>query len=101
MARLWSCSHTLERLEERVVLAETFSAMQTTMLTIDSDADGVAEPGETVTTTVMITNDSTTTPATGVEFTETLDGMRLFDQPGRDDINVSPIAFDDAYNLIG
>ena len=61
------------------------------------------DPGDVVTTTVTITNNSTTpTPvaATGVQFTETLDGMTIVDQPG-DDINVSPIAFDDAYNVVG
>jgi hypothetical protein len=31
-----------------------------------------------------------------VQFNEILDGMTIVDQPG-DDINVSPIAFDDAY----
>ena len=84
---------------------ETFTAIQTTVATpgFDADADGVIDPGEQVTTTVTITNNSTTpTPvaATGVQFTETLDGMTIVDQPG-DDINVSPIAFDDAYNVVG
>ena len=61
------------------------------------------DPGDVVTTTVTITNNSTApTPvdATGVQFTETLHGMTIVDQLG-DDINVSPIAFDDAYNAAG
>jgi hypothetical protein len=49
---------------------------------------------------VTITNDSTTTDATGVQFTETLSGMTLVNQPGND-INVSPIAFNDIYNAVG
>ena len=85
---------------------ETFTATQATVLATDNDVggpDGVIDPGDVVTTTVTITNNSTTpTPvaATGVQFTETLDGMTIVDQPG-DDINVSPIAFDDAYNVVG
>ena len=84
---------------------ETFTAIQTTVATpgFDADNDGVIDPGEQVTTTVTITNNSTTpTPvaATGVQFNEILDGMTIVDQPG-DDINVSPIAFDDAYNVVG
>ena len=78
---------------------ETFTANQSTILTGDTDVDGVIDPGEIVTTTVTITNNSTTpTPvnATGVQFTEDLSGMTLVDQPGSlDNINVSPIAFDD------
>ena len=81
---------------------ETFTATQATVLATDNDApDGVIDPGDVVTTTVTITNNSTTAvAATGVQFTETLDGMTIVDQLG-DDINVSPIAFDDAYNVVG
>jgi hypothetical protein len=84
---------------------ETFTAIQTTVATpgFDADADGVIDPGERVTTTVTITNNSTTpTPvaATGVQFTEDLQGMRLVNQAG-DDINASPIAFDDSYSAAG
>ena len=61
---------------------ETFTATQTTVLTRgnDADVDGVIDPGDIVTTTVTITNNSTTpTPvdATGVQFTEDLSGMTL------------------------
>lgn len=80
---------------------ETFTATQATVLAIDNDVggpDGVIDPGDVVTTTVTITNNSTAptpTDATGVQFNEILDGMTIVDRPG-DDINVSPIAFDDA-----
>ena len=70
---------------------ETFTATQLTVLAIDTDGDGVIDPGEIVTTTVTITNNSTTpTPvnATGVQFTEDLQGMTLVNQAG-DDINAS------------
>jgi Bacterial Ig domain len=79
---------------------ETFTAIQTTVATpgFDADNDGVIDPGEQVTTTVTITNNSTTpTPvdATDVQFTEDLNGMTLVNQAG-DDINASPIAFNDS-----
>ena len=84
---------------------ETFTVTEATVLAPggDTDFDSVIDPGETVRTTVNITNNSTSpTPvtATGVEFTQILAGMTLFDQVGRDDINVSPIVFDDSYNVI-
>src|SRR5262245_55320079 len=59
------------------LLANTFTAVQATTLTTDVDLDGVVDPGDTVTTTVTITNASTTTAATGVSFNETLSGMTL------------------------
>ncbi len=72
--------------------ADELAATQTTTPNTD------VRPGEIVTTTVTITNNSTTTTdATGVQFTEDLSGMTLVDQPGSlDNINVSPIAFDDS-----
>src|SRR5262245_36501359 len=82
---------------------ETFTANQSTVFALDTDGDGVIDPGEIVTTTVTITNNSTTpTPvnATGVQFTEDLQGMTLVNQAG-DDINASPIAFDDSYTAAG
>ena len=85
---------------------ETFTATQANVLAIDNDLggpDGVIDPGDVVTTTVTITNNSTNpTPvaATCVEFMEILDGMTIVDQPG-DDINVSPIALDETYQTFG
>ena len=75
-------------------MAETFTATQTTVLTTDNDVggpDGVIDPGDVVTTTVTIANDSTSTDATGVSFAETLDRMTLVGGT----ITVTPIAFDD------
>ena len=82
-------------------MANDFSANQTTVLTpgFDLDNDGVIDPGERVTTTVTVTNNGTI-DATGVTFAETLAGMTIVDQTGND-INVSPIAFNDSYNAIG
>jgi Big-like domain-containing protein/cadherin-like protein/VCBS repeat protein len=86
------------------------TATQTTVLFNDVDGDGVIDPadvinpvpttGDTVRTTVVITNASGP-DATGVFFVENgdghLNGMTLVNQTGND-INVSPIAFNDTYN---
>jgi hypothetical protein len=56
-------------------MANTFTATQATVLFTDLDGDGAIDPGETVTTTVTIANDSTTTDAPNVSFDETLSGM--------------------------
>ena len=74
----------------------TLTAVQSTVLTTDVDGDGVADPGDTLTTSVVITNTSAT-DATGVSFTETLDHLTLV--AGK--INVSPLAFDDFYTTVG
>src|SRR5262245_21248300 len=82
---------------------ETFTANQSIVFALDADGDGVIDPGEIVTTTVTITNNSTNptaVAATGVQFTEDLQGMTLVNQAG-DDINASPIAFDDSYTAAG
>ena len=86
---------------------ETFTVTETIVLKPgggDADGDNVIDPGEIVRTTVTITNNSTTpTPvdAIGLQFSQTLNGMTLFDQVGLGDINVSPIAFGDSYTAIG
>src|SRR5512145_47489 len=86
-------------------MAETFNVTQVTNLSGLGDGDAVVDPGEVVTTTVTITNQSTTTDATGVSFAEVLQGMTLVDQfndaNAANDINVSPLAFDDSYNSVG
>jgi hypothetical protein len=71
-------------------MAETFTVTQTTTPNAD------VRPDDIVTTTVTITNNSTTTAATNVSFLEDLQGMTL-----SGNVNVSPIAFNNAYNLIG
>jgi hypothetical protein len=84
---------------------QTFTVNQTTSLLNDVDGDGLIDPGalgvgDTVRTTVTIQNNSTNTDATGVTFAETLAGMTLVNQTGND-INVSPLAFNEAYTAIG
>jgi VCBS repeat-containing protein len=78
------------------LLADTLSATQTTTLTGDTDGDGVPDPGETVTTAVTITNNSTVNNASGVTLSETLNGMT---QTGS--VTVTPIAANDSYTLVG
>ncbi len=77
---------------------ETFTVTQATVLNTGAthDGDAVIDPGEIVTTTVTITNNSTNTSATGVQFAETLSGMTLV--PGT--LKVTPIAFDDNGGLL-
>ena len=79
---------------------ETFTANQTITLAGDADGDGVIDPGETVTVTVTLTNNSNNTDASGVEYIQDLVGMTLVNQTGND-INVSPLAFNDSYVAIG
>ncbi|MDB5599395.1 MAG: hypothetical protein JWN71_1439, partial [Xanthobacteraceae bacterium] len=82
------------------VLADTLTTTQVTILTGDTDGDGVVDPNETVTTTVTITNNSTTTAAINVQLNETLDRMTLV--PGS--VKITPIAFNDsgaAFTLTG
>ena len=78
--------------------SDTFTATQTTVLATggDVDGDGLFDPGDTVLTTVTITNNSATTDATVVAFSETLQGMTLVGT-----VNVSPIALNDAFNAVG
>src|SRR5262245_5851249 len=82
-------------------MATTITANQGTVIFNDLDGDGVIDPGETVTTTVTITNTGLEN-ATSVQFDETLDGMTIVDQPGANpNFNISPIAFDDVYTAVG
>ena len=65
-------------------------------ITTDVDGDGRADPGDTITYTVVINN--TGTDATGVNFGDVLDNnMTLV--PGS--INVTPITVNDTYNATG
>jgi hypothetical protein len=72
--------------------SNTLSATQTTTLAIDNDGDGVIDPGDHVTVTVQIANNSAATAATGVSFNETLTGLT---QNGA--VHITPIAFNDSY----
>src|SRR5215216_97618 len=58
----------------------------------DPDADGKAAPGETITYDVNITNNGS--DATGVNFTDTIDGNTTL-VPGS--LKVSPLAYADTY----
>jgi microcystin-dependent protein len=79
------------------ITVSNIAVVQTTVLTTDVDGDGIADPGDTVTTTVNIT-DIAGTAANNLSFTENpLDGMTLV--PGT--VNVSPIALNDSYALSG
>ncbi len=80
-----------------VLANETFTVAQATTLKTDIDGDGLADPGDTVTTSVTITNNSTNTNAANVSFNETLVGMT---QQGA--VKVTPIAANDGgYTLVG
>ena len=72
------------------------TATQAAQLAEDVDGDGVADPGDTLAFSVTIENDGDT-DAIDLEFAENLEGVTLV--PGS--INVSPIAFDDAYSVAG
>ncbi len=77
--------------------ANTLTAVQTNAFAPggDTDTDGVVDPGENIVTTVVITNNSETTAATGVTFAENVTGMLVTD------INVQPLAGNDSYTAIG
>ena len=74
------------------------SATEAAVLTGDTDGDGVADPGETLTFTVTIQNTSNAGETlTGVQFAQMLSGVTLV--PGS--INVSPVAFNDSFTAVG
>jgi len=62
----------------------------------DPDNDGRAVPGDTITYTVQITNNGT--DATGVTFSDMVDGNTTF-VPGS--VTTTPIAFNDTYSATG
>jgi uncharacterized repeat protein (TIGR01451 family) len=64
-----------------------------------TDSPGTpANPGDTITYTVMISNTTGTADATGVMFNDTIDANTTFVNGS---INISPIAVNDTYNTIG
>src|SRR6186713_6046 len=82
---------------------ETLTVTEAIVLLGDTDGDGVIDPGETVRISVHITNNSNgvgATDATGLNFSQILNGMTLVNQAGND-VNVSPIAFNDTYSAVG
>ncbi|MET0500341.1 MAG: hypothetical protein ABW172_02335 [Candidatus Binatia bacterium] len=73
----------------------TLTAAQNTLLMLDKDGDGVADPRDVLKTTVTISNNNMGAEnATNVSFTETLNGMTL----NGGTLNASPIAFNDSYS---
>jgi hypothetical protein len=76
-------------------MAVTLNVTRSTVIQTDVDGDTVADPGDTLRTTVTITN-SGTDAATGVTLTDALNGST---QTGT--VTVTPIAFNDAYSLNG
>ena len=73
------------------------TATKKDVLTGDVNGDGIANPGDTLTYTVKITN-SGTTDATGVVFSDTPDGNTTL-VPGS--VTSTPIAVDDTYTATG
>ena len=71
----------------------TASTVATTLKT-DADGDKGISPGDTVTSSVTITN-TTSTAATGVTFSETLSGLTA------NSVLITPIAVNDLYSATG
>ena len=79
-------------------MAISVTANESALLTVDTDGDGVADPGETLTFSVTITNTSNAGEIlTGVQFEQLLSGVTLV--PGT--INASPRASNDAFSAVG
>ncbi len=66
-------------------------------LTNDVDGDTLADPGDTITYTVIISN-SGNADATGVSYSDTIDGNSTL-VPGS--VKTTPVAVDDDYNAVG
>ncbi len=86
---------TVEALEARIAPAATVSLAVSVLN--DLDADGVADPGETLHYTVTITNGAT--PITLTSLSELINDPNLTLVPGS--FNVQPIANDDSFNAVG
>src|SRR5947209_2189448 len=76
-------------------MADTLSVSQLTGFAPngDVDGDGIASAGDTLRTTVTITNNSTTTAAANVALSEALTNQTFVNGQ----VDVSPLAFDDSY----
>ncbi|QDT53040.1 hypothetical protein Pan44_10550 [Caulifigura coniformis] len=87
-----------EVLESRLLLAAV-TATLTDSLPVggDTDADGVVDPGETITYTATITETSGSA-ATNVSFSVDLDPNTTL---VANSVRITPIALDDAYSLVG
>ena len=86
-----------ERLETRALLVVTIGSTNVDALLTDVDGDGLADPGDTLQHTVTITN-SGNMDATGVTLNDNEDSHTTLVGGS---IQITPIAFDDAYSLTG
>ncbi|MGA7730019.1 MAG: Ig-like domain-containing protein, partial [Chloroflexia bacterium] len=77
-------------------LAPAITASLTDALTVDNDNDTQADPGDTLQYTAVITNRGS--DATDVDYSEPLDPLTSLVAGS---VNVSPLAFDDAYTTVG
>ncbi len=73
------------------------TATKTDLLLVDVNNDNIANPGDTMSYTVVITN-SGSTDATGVMFNDTPDANTTL-VPGS--VTTTPIAIDDSYTATG
>jgi len=68
---------------------------RSTSIITDNDSDTIADPGDTLRTTITLTN-TTASAITSVSLTDTLDGSTLTGS-----VNVSPLAVNDSYTAVG
>src|SRR5687768_8192600 len=80
-----------------VPAAPVISATKRDALLVDNDGDTRFDPGDTIKYTVGITNTGAD-PATGLQFNDTLDPNTTLVAGS---VNVSPLAFDDAFTTVG
>lgn len=93
--------NALTKIKENVMVAPNLSATKTSALDSSAGGDlngnGVVNPGDRLTYTVTI-NNTGADPATGVNFSDTLDANTTFVSGS---VIASPIAVNDAYTSIG
>ena len=78
-----------------MVSAVNVGVTRSSTLIADGDADGVADPGDTLRTTITIAN-TTNGAISTVVLSDTLTGSTLTGS-----VNVSPLAIDDSYSAVG
>ena len=76
-------------------MAVDLTVARSTVVTGDVDLDGVADPGDTITTTVTVSNLGADA-ATGLTVDDALNGSTQTGQA-----TVTPIGFNDSYSLTG
>jgi uncharacterized repeat protein (TIGR01451 family) len=87
----------VECLEQRVLLAAVITVTNVDALGIDTDSDGVADPGDQIHYTVTVQNTGDAS-ATGLTFQEIINDPNLTLVPNS--INVSPLAINDTYTAV-